>query len=66
MRPPPEDIESALRIETEALGRDWENYMDWLNNKPMSHRFTDRELRDGCILAHEYRGWKNRSDHDPA
>ena len=50
LQPSEEDINTALRIESEV--EDMPFYLECLNNKPMSERHTPRELRDGCILTH--------------
>lgn len=52
LRPPQEDIDTALKIESEVSDENMKLYLECLNNKPMSERSEDRELRDGCILTH--------------
>lgn len=49
---PEEDINKALAIERGVPAQYWDLYLECLNDKPMSKRTTDTELRDGCILTH--------------
>lgn len=51
MKPSEEDIEKAREIE-KTLGVQYSKlYNNCLNNKPMSKRVSDLDLRDGCILT---------------
>jgi hypothetical protein len=43
-------IEELLPQEKEHLLKDRERYLECLNNKPLSERKTEREIRDGLIL----------------
>ncbi len=52
LRPPQKDIDLALSIEKEVKPEEMADYLDCMNDKPMSKRVTNRELRDGCILTH--------------
>ena len=54
IRPSQEDINFALNREWEVSQEDWELYMEYMNDKPMTSRTEDRELRDGCILSGLY------------
>ncbi len=49
---PDEDIATALRIESEVPAELKSFYLHCMNDKPMSQRETEQELRDGCILTH--------------
>lgn len=62
MRPPQEHIDEALEVERNVSDSDRELYLECLNQKPMSQRTTDRELRDGCILTGVYRRCKPEID----
>lgn len=59
LTPPKQDIDSALRIEASVKESERAIYLQWMNDFPMSDRKTPRELRDGCILSHEF----NRNRH---
>ena len=68
LMPPPEDLDWALKVEAEAkrFPETWASYTAWLNNKPISERYTPRELRDGCILTGLYVRYPQTGDstHD--
>lgn len=54
LRPPEKDIYIALLIEKDVPQHLQSLYLECMNNKPMSSRKTDTQLRDGCILSHLY------------
>jgi hypothetical protein len=62
MRPPQEHIDAALEAERNVPNSDQKLYLECMNQKPMSQRTTDRELRDGCILTGVYRRCKPEID----
>lgn len=51
MKPPQEHIDHALAVEKTVRPHEMSRYLEYLNNKPMSKRTTDQQLRDGCILT---------------
>jgi len=54
MNTPKDHIESAFAVERSVLSKNLDLYMECMNNKPMSKRVTDQEIRDGCILTGVY------------
>lgn len=52
LRPPQEDIDSALEIEKNVKPENWMLYLGCLNGIPMSERKSNLDIRDGCILTH--------------
>ena len=54
IKTPEEDIQRALRIEEDVPDDKYDLYMECLNNKPMSQRKSDEEIRSGCILTGIY------------
>lgn len=51
MRPSQEDIDTALEVERNITPEEKALYLECVNGKLMSERFTDQELRDGCVLV---------------
>lgn len=63
LRPPEEHIARALRVEECVPEKEWDDYLDCMNGKPMSQRVTARELYDGCILTGVYE-WCRRGQEE--
>lgn len=42
--------DEMLEMEKVALQKERELYLECLNNKPLTERKTQMEIRDGCIL----------------
>ena len=53
------DIDWALSVEKNLKPEHRNRYMEYLNNKPMSTRKTDIEIRDGCILTGLFVRWRD-------
>ena len=61
MRPPQEHIERALRVECSIEPDEKSNYLEIMNQLPMSQRTTDQQLHDGCILTGIFeRAYRNK------
>jgi hypothetical protein len=53
--PPKQDIDWALGVENDPQTKqDWDSYMDYMDQVPMSKRSSPRDIRDGCILTGLY------------
>jgi hypothetical protein len=59
MKTPQADIDWALRVEKSVTDANREVYLDYLNQKPMSERTADQEVRDGCILTGLFVRWRD-------
>ncbi len=59
MKTPQKDIDWALSVEKNLKPEHRAKYLEYLNNKPMSLRKTDQEIRDGCILTGLFVRWND-------
>jgi hypothetical protein len=50
-RPPKNDIDWAISVEKSIKPDEMATYLEYMNNKKMSQRTSNQELRDGCILT---------------